>query len=578
MKIFFTRNLAALAAFLVVVVSPAFCFTYSPTQVSEKRIFSRCVTQPSEEAIKSLTADPSISGGTELVVLNSDGKRVSSLRGVLSLPLGENSEDIERSAKSWLYDHAQLFNLPNQRSDEVVQLKCVREANATHLVYGMSVNGIPVHESLIDVHIGNDRRVMLANGSFPTIREVTNQMTMEKETAIAAGERLLNGKGYRGKALADLVIFPEKSGTARVGWLVRLPLVQPLGDWELVIDAETGAELSRRNQMMFSTRENPKDPKDPKDPEKPNGRGAVYLKHPLVSSVTVELLYHLASQSLEGPFAKVCNESGPVACSPENTHVYAPDDTHFDEVNIYYHMNVMHDFYRSMGFKRLDYPMDAIVHYGTKFDNAGFSPMTNTIFFGDGNKFNSLAKEESICYHEYSHAALQAIISIPYWSEAGAINEGQADYFACSFSQDPILGEYVVQKAGLPWLRNLTDNLHYPEDIKNEVHADGAIWGVILWDLRTALGASIADLLIHKSFFFIKASSPKFLDGMNGILVADESLYAGAHKTAILEVFGKRGVSKAAEGAAFTGKELLTMISFDKLHEKAIVNRSKSTR
>ena len=38
-----------------------------------------------------------------------------------------------------------------------------------------------------------------------------------------------------------------------------------------------------------------------------------------------------------------------------------------------------------------------------------------------------------------------------------------------------------VCKNGRPYLRHLVNNLHYPEDIQGEVHADGKIWGAVLW-------------------------------------------------------------------------------------------------
>ncbi|MEO6712038.1 MAG: hypothetical protein ABIM89_01255, partial [Mycobacteriales bacterium] len=50
-------------------------------------------------------------------------------------------------------------------------------------------------------------------------------------------------------------------------------------------------------------------------------------------------------------------------------------------------------------------------------------------------------------------------------------------------------------------LRRVDLDLHYPADLRNEVHADGRIWSRALWDIRLALGAHKADTLILQSQF-----------------------------------------------------------------------------
>ncbi|MBF0407248.1 MAG: M36 family metallopeptidase [Candidatus Riflebacteria bacterium] len=560
-------------AFQIVIIAvflaafPANCAVYSPTQVSGEHCTQATpLARASQVAMDGLTGDPEVLHGVDLAVFTHDGNAVSSLRGCISVPLNGK---LEVAAREWLAAHSDIFNLPSRRNSAVSQLELQSEGGATHVLYGMSIDGIPVYGALVDLHVGGDRRVMLANGSFPTIGEVTNQQAISGEMASEIAMKILDGKGVRGEFETRQVVFPEKDGTGRIAWFVQLPLAEPLGDWEIVIDAETGKELSRRNQMMFKTLfagNSELSVSASLSRESPNGKGSVFLAHPLISSATVEPLYYLASSSLEGNFSIVRNDAGPSAYNAENTHIYLPEDTHFDEVNVYYHMNAMHDFFKSMGFARLDWPMLSSVHYDINYDNAGYSPITNSFFFGDGKKYNAFSKEESIIYHEYSHAALQAIKYLPYFSEAGAMNEGQADYFACSFSNDPLVGEYVTNKMGKPCLRNLTDNVHYPENITGEVHEDGRIWGCTLWDLRIALGSCTSDILVHKSFFFLKADSPKFIDGMNAILAADQSLFAGANKTVIEEVFKKRGISVTVSAPAFRGDELRSIARSESLH------------
>ena len=60
-----------------------------------------------------------------------------------------------------------------------------------------------------------------------------------------------------------------------------------------------------------------------------------------------------------------------------------------------------------------------------------------------------------------------------------------------------------------------------------EVHYDGEIWAQTLWDLRVALGSAKARALVTAGMRLLPPE-PSFLDARNGILLADQALYAGA--------------------------------------------------
>ncbi|HKG51800.1 MAG TPA: hypothetical protein VKB14_15290, partial [Actinomycetales bacterium] len=64
-----------------------------------------------------------------------------------------------------------------------------------------------------------------------------------------------------------------------------------------------------------------------------------------------------------------------------------------------------------------------------------------------------------------------------------------ADWYATSYTSAPHC------------LRTLVRNKHYPEDVRGEVHADGQIWSLALWAIRSALGPVVADRIIVKAQF-----------------------------------------------------------------------------
>lgn len=550
------RKISLLALAGLMAVAPVYAFDVSPTQTPVKIVKQGHVT-PSPRVIDAALADETVAKGIEVLALSDDGRNVNSLRGNLSDKL---TGDLDKASRDFLRTHSALFNIPTHRgAEDMVKLVSQEEAaGANHLFYQMRVDGVRVLDSNVDLHIGKDNKINLVNGSFPVMKEVTNQISIGRIEALAAAKRALGAKALRATPKAELVIVPQKDGTGIMAYEVKMPSADPIGDFEVIINAESGKEISRLNNMVFA---------DPTPVEASiTGKGSVYQNHPLISSLTTEELPHLSGHTLVGKYAKIVNEDTAGATSETDEYVFDPNDTHFDEVQMYYFINKVHDFYAAMGFKKLDFPIKATVHKGDKYDNAYFSPMENAMAFGDGNRLNDLSKEESVCWHEYSHAAIAQIRSLQYSNESGALNEGQADYFACSLSDDPKLGEWAMKKMNKPWLRNVTDNLHYPEDIEGEVHADGRIWGVVLWDLRTALGAKVTDPLIYNSHYYLKSSTPKFIDGLNAIIAADASLFNGQYKDQILEVFKKRGIGAGNGTTVLENKDLKGMQTFRSVH------------
>jgi Zn-dependent metalloprotease len=527
----------------------AFAFDVSPTQTN-MGIIKSPKTVVSPELINKLFTHKSLVSGVEMLVATDDGNSLSSLRGTLSSPL---SGDPVKAAREYLKEHSTLFNLPkNQRNDSVKLVKNLSTKYATHIGFQMEIDGIPVKDAKIELHLDTDKVVTLANGSFPTINDITNSINLSKYQAIGMAKQAARVTKMRAVPTAELALIPNNRGQATIAYVARIAADEPLGDYEVIVDAENGRLISYSNQMNFNT-----------------GTGALYATNPIRCDITKEPLKNLTTNTLTGKWVKVVNEKAATSVNAENTHIYTPESTHFEEVGMYYYVNTIHDFFASLGHTGMNKAITAVVHHRDKYDNAYFSPWQNKICFGDGDRFNCLAREAAITYHEYSHAVLNSITYLAYSGESGAINEGQADYFACSVTEDPELGEWVCAKMNRPYLRILVNDLHYPENIEGEVHADGKIWGATLWDIRTAIGKSAADLLIHNSHFYLNGSQPKFIDGFNALITADKNLYDGKYQKELQAVFTKRGiVAKSYGGIVLTANELKTIKKFRESHNE----------
>ncbi|MBI4462844.1 MAG: M36 family metallopeptidase [Acidobacteria bacterium] len=150
---------------------------------------------------------------------------------------------------------------------------------------------------------------------------------------------------------------------------------------------------------------------------------------------------------------------------------------------------------------------------------AGQEVIVNPTAYGHGFLFNDLAIEDGVPYHEGMHSISTPIAGFEGGVESGALNEGQADLWAETISQDPSLGEYVVNGFRLrqavrekrvftaangdpdliAWIRNANSGLLYsqlcrfnrttraPDGRECELHQDGEIYEAAMWDVRELL-------------------------------------------------------------------------------------------
>ncbi|MBF0499610.1 MAG: M36 family metallopeptidase [Candidatus Riflebacteria bacterium] len=524
--------------------------------------FDRCsVAAPVVARSKENIASPSIEARRGLAGLvgptrhvtyarfSPDGKTLESLAGQLASPV--KTTDRRVVALKFMRDNATLFGLSDTFSGSDLRLSESRSLeNSAHFIFQPMAAGLPVFDARIDVHVGRSGVVELVGNTFPGLVDAAGSFTISEADAQAVALRRVGVTKADSDINCDSGIFVTEKRHGVPARRVCFACQTPPGDWEVTVDGSNGTILELRNRAMFL--------------DTASFSGQVYLHHPLSSPLTIEPLADLNTGNLgSGTSCSVENQGHMGAWPTKGVFLFDPSNTHFDEVNAYFHISRMHDWYATMGFDRPQ--IGVLVHAGYDLDNAYYTSYANAIYIGDGgDRFYPLAREESVMYHEYAHAVVDKIVPLR-GNEGDAMNEGQADYFACSFSGEPRIGEYVASKMNRPYLRTVENKTHYPEDIKHEPHDDGQIWSATLWDLRNKIGASVSDLIIFKSYFVMKAE-PNFVDGLLAMLQVDKDNFGGVYHNAIVEVFQNRGITFSGPNA-FSGSEIEAMVQFDRLHE-----------
>ena len=120
-------------------------------------------------------------------------------------------------------------------------------------------------------------------------------------------------------------------------------------------------------------------------------------------------------------------------------------------------------------------------------------------------------------YHEYGHGINNYRYGSGMWN--GGLNEGYADIWAISLTQNPVLGFGWDLVDPTVYVRRYDQNRKvYPQDLVGQVHADGEIIAGAFWDTYLNLGSMQQMLDLFKYTF---DGAPDGPNGTEGIIYTD---------------------------------------------------------
>ncbi len=259
---------------------------------------------------------------------------------------------------------------------------------------------------------------------------------------------------------------------------------------------------------------------------------------------------------LNGDWANIVSETGSPAFSSTNTFIYTRDDDRFEQVMAYFWVTEAQKYLQSLGFGTTYRPINMesqdvrINQWG--IDNSYSWDKHDVLRFGKGGVDD--AEDAEVILHEYGHAVQDSQMT-PFGFgttvEAGSIGEGFGDYFAVTVSDvvaptaDPACvadWDSISYTSTIPHcLRRVDGDLHYPEDLNGRVHHDGQIWSRALWDIRNALGHTVADTIIFEAQFSFTPDTIMPAAAQATVDTA-ESLYGRAAARVVRAAFADRGI------------------------------------
>ena len=260
--------------------------------------------------------------------------------------------------------------------------------------------------------------------------------------------------------------------------------------------------------------------------------------------------------ALSGEYVAVKSETGPAAANTGAGFIFTRDQDQFEQVMAYYWITRAQRYIQSLGFgstlPAVNRRQVAVRINQFGGDNSFFRDTKTDITLGKGGVDD--AEDAEVIVHEYGHSVQDAqVAGFGTTADSGAMGEGFSDYLAVTVSAavaptpDPACvadWDSTSYTSTVPHcLRRVDGTKHYPEDLASprEVHADGEIWSRALWDIRSALGARLADTIIIRAQFDFTADIS--MPAAAARTIATAKLYGRAAEKAVTAAFAARGLA-----------------------------------
>lgn len=440
-----------------------------------------------------------------------------------------NENNIEMAALSFLKEHQDLFNI------NVENLSLMRKefaAGKWYVTFKQYCNGIEVLLSNIDLRISADCKIMYFDVEYYNGIDINATPGLSYSQAISLAQSGMKSKFDAEAPLSEQkpCILPLRNGgTVSYGLVYKVILKSPENNSNYVtyVDSHSGRVLWRFNATQNFTEINVKGsvkPSSPLDKESLKPMPHINVKvgdKTLTSDSEGRIQATITTSvpvnaSLEGRWAKTEITKGKQTGKFTGTiHpdepleiVFNDQNTHRYERNLYYYTNYIHDFYKALDPEMNCMDFQMFVRLAFESDQTtGGSPNAYSVLTGDTLGFINcqvdsmrMADDPGILFHEYGHA-----INIKFYMERGredgminaTTHEALADITQAAILDRHLVGYGVWTYDSTKTIRNMKNDLVYPDSLKGRSHYDSQILSGAFWDLRELTSLETLQRLHH---------------------------------------------------------------------------------
>lgn len=354
--------------------------------------------------------------------------------------------------------------------------------------------------------------------------------------------------------LMDTYIARDKGTDARLCWMVQWETHQPRGQWVAFVDVETGHVWNIHNEVRFF-------------------EGSLFAEHDertvgdaLVMSPLSELnldgedwrtdfegLYatdaEVASFSvlLEGRRTRIVNQTGDEATFEVTggEQTWLSTEETLPELDQYVFQNQIYAWAVEWA-PQISNNWTRSTVYVNEDDvcNAYFDGELH--FYRAGGGCNNTGRIADVSYHEWGHGFHYYNLLAGEYD--GTMSEGIADSVAFFQTEDNRVAPNFGSNGA--YIRDVSPDYAYPDDVVNEVHQDGLIFAGSVWDwwtdLRTEMGDEQAYSTVIPVFVSALRAGPVLTTVFDEFIFADDDnadLSDGTpNQCSLVDAFGRHGL------------------------------------
>ncbi len=495
-----------------------------------------------------------------------------------------------------------LLGLSNPASDFELGQSTTDELGQIHIRLQQTFRAVPIYGAELVAHL-IDGAVTTLNGrpqaepsvdfdispalSAAQVASRARQDARQSTEVRSFGGQLLEMKDVEN---TDLCIYPTANGfrlayelTVRPNWVER---------WHYVIDAQTGAVLSKMNHTCALD--------GPARASRPDLNG----KTQTVQSYQVGTNYYLIDATrpmFNAGTSKLPGNPAGAVWTVDAKNVDANQNS-FDiyqitsgtnatwtptAVSAHYNGGIAYDYYRNtFGRNSLNGgggTMISVINMADKsgkgLDNAFWNG--KFIAYGNGNvAFKPLAGGLDVAGHEMTHGVVENTARLEYRSQSGALNESLADVFGVlidrnnwTIGEDIVLAKYfpsgALRSMSNPNQGGKSDNGYQPKQMSEYenlpetedgdnggVHINSGIPNWAFYKFATAIGKDKAEKIYYRTMTNYLVRTSQFIDMRLGVIKAAGDLYGatGAEVTAAKAAFDAVGITDTGTPAPSPSK------------------------
>ena len=296
--------------------------------------------------------------------------RINSQTGVpislYSVNYNVNPDTPERMARQYLLENSELLKIKSDLSD-LKYLTTKETRVGYHVHFAQYIGQYPVYNSTLNITVGRNNKVVFVMNGYKLaygvkVKPDLQNIMVTANTALLEAKNYLGIQGITAFENSETVIYFNK-GKFRLAQKVNIvPSVELFGDWEVLIDAQTGEIFRVEDKACYVH-------SGGDDPNLVNGSGWVFDPDPITHARTtygspgfidnndadsdsltahleVRTLYDIdfngSVYTLKGPWAEIRDFESPFTglhTNPTSDFHFTRSDDNFEAANTYFHID-----------------------------------------------------------------------------------------------------------------------------------------------------------------------------------------------------------------------------------------------